>query len=313
MICGLHDEVGEKMYRCPECRLATDDPGLVRASDLPETILGNFIQKRLETRMREESRWVPDLVVRVVMSSKKTLPVNTGLLGILREDCEDYPAEFPYTAKMVLLFQKIEGIDVCIFTMYVHEYGSDCPAPNRRYVCISYIDSAKYFTPNISASTGESLRTVAYHEILISYMDYVKRRGFARCYLWSCPPLKGEQYILNCHPQTQKTPNPDRLRQWYLRLLKKATQEGIVVNKTTLYDRFFVPSGAPVSAARLPYFDGDYWPTMVDPILKEIDDQAKERARKGISKMVTHTSMKVLGITDPSHATNNSVLFMQKV
>ena len=110
-----------------------------------------------------------DLVVRVVMSSKKTLPVNKGLLGILRQESKEYPAEFRYTAKMVLLFQKIEGIDVCIFAMYVQEYGSDCDAPNRRYACISYIDSVKYFTPDISASTGESLRTVAYHEILVIF------------------------------------------------------------------------------------------------------------------------------------------------
>ena len=142
----------------------------------------------------------------------------------------------------------------------------------------------------------------------ISYMDYVKRRGFTRCYLWSCPPVKGDQYILNCRPRTQKMPNPERLRQWYLRLLKKATQEGIVVNQTTLYDRFFVPRQAPITAARLPYFDGDYWPAMTDRILKEIDGQANERVRKGI-----HNSMKMLGITNASRAANNNVLFMEKV
>ena len=47
-----------------------------------------------------------------------------------------FPNQFPYRTKALFVFEEIDGAEVCFFGMHVQEYGSDCPAPNTRYVCI---------------------------------------------------------------------------------------------------------------------------------------------------------------------------------
>jgi hypothetical protein len=203
--------------------------------------------------------------VRVINNVVKHCEVKPKFYETFQQ--EGSATEFPYRQKVVLLFQQQDGVDVCLYCMYVQEYGAggqrartpgltctwlqpvlvarqqwcahavslsgpvcfhnqhqakmssqhsqlpvlgqapapiltsplprlpaDCPAPNTNVVYLSYIDSVKYFQPEITVPNGSggtmALRTFVYHQILLGYLDFVKKLGFEHLYIWACPPLQ---------------------------------------------------------------------------------------------------------------------------
>lgn len=132
---------------------------------------------------------------------------------------------------------------------------------------------------------GTALRTLVYHELLSGYLAYAKLRGFTSMFIWACPPLQGDDYILYCHPGKQKTPRSDRLREWYLSMLRSAKAEGTVAYISNLYDTFFAGGRdhrvERPSITDLPYLEGDYWPGEAENMLADMQAGVDDSASAG--------------------------------
>jgi len=97
-------------------------------------------------------------------------------------------------------------------------------------------------------------------------------------------------------------------------MLKKGLEDGVVVDYTNIYNKFFVANGegnTKITAARLPFFDGDYWSGAAESILKKFE--VEERSIGGLqSKLPNKRILKSMGQDKPDVAVKD-VLVMQKV
>ena len=294
-ICALFNTRQNKdqrsEYACPRCTIeerkkagnleATSTTPM--AEDLPRTLLSEYLENHVRTKVEEfienqskekaERERIPieearkklqmggAITIRQVTSMDRKLEVRERMKT--RYAFKNYPDEFNFRCKCIVVFQNLDGVDVMLFGLYVYEHDEKNPAPNTRTVYISYLDSVHYMRPR-------QMRTFIYHEILISYLDYVRRRGFATAHIWACPPLKGDDYILYAKPEEQKVPKDDRLRMWYIDMLVECQRRGIVGRLTNMYDLYF--SDPKFDATVVPYMDGDYFPAEVENIIKDIED-----------------------------------------
>uniref|UniRef100_S4RJD3 histone acetyltransferase n=1 Tax=Petromyzon marinus TaxID=7757 RepID=S4RJD3_PETMA len=290
-ICALHNEtIWPAGFVCDTCLKKT---GRTRKENkfcskslnagLPTSKLGTHLENRVNNFLRRQNcPEAGEVTVRVVHVSDKTVEVKPGMKARFVDNGE-MADSFPYRAKALFAFEEIDGVDVCFFGMHVQEYGSDCPPPNQRRVYISYLDSVHFFRPR-------HLRTAVYHEILIGYLEYVKKIGYTQGHIWACPPSEGDDYIFHCHPPDQRIPKPKRLQEWYKKMLDKAVAERIVhdykdILKQATDDRL-------TSAKELPYFEGDFWPNVLEESIKELEQEEEERKREETSASCESTEGK---------------------
>lgn len=172
--------------------------------------------------------------------------------------------QLTYRSRCICVFQELDGVDVLIFTLYVQEYGPDSLEPNRGRVYVSYLDSVNYFQP-------KKLRTLMHQQVMLGFLEDCKNRGFHTAHIWSCPPLKGDDYIFFCKPENQKIPKSARLRQWYQKLLQQAKKDGLVINISNLYAEYYLKKK---TAHELPYFEGDYWPRLAEDLIKQLEEKS---------------------------------------
>ncbi|EDV20569.1 uncharacterized protein TRIADDRAFT_60973 [Trichoplax adhaerens] len=100
-------------------------------------------------------------------------------------------------------------------------------------------------------------------------------KSYTMAHIWACPPSEGDDYIFHCHPPEQKIPKPKRLQEWYKRMLDKAKKESVVVDYKDIH-RMSQEENI-TSANQLAYFEGDFWPNVLEENIKEIDQEEQER------------------------------------
>nr|XP_046272094.1 CREB binding protein b isoform X2 [Scatophagus argus] len=274
-ICVLHYEViWPTGFICDNCLKKsgkTRKKNKFSAKRLQSTKLGSYIEDRVNKYLKRQNHpEAGEVFVRVVASSDKTVEIKPGMKSRF-VDSGEMVESFPYRTKALFAFEEIDGVDVCFFGMHVQEYGSECPFPNTRRVYISYLDSIHFFKPRL-------LRTAVYHEILIGYLEYVKKLGYVTGHIWACPPSEGDDYIFHCHPPDQKIPKPKRLQEWYRKMLDKAFAERILHDYKDIFKQ--ATEDRLTSANELPYFEGDFWPNVLEESIKELEQEEEERKKE---------------------------------
>ena len=108
----------------------------------------------------------------------------------------------------------------------------------------------------------------------------MKKLGYTMAHIWACPPSEGDDYIFHSHPPDQKIPKPKRLQEWYKKMLDKGIIERIVLDYKDIYKQALEDNIQ--SPAELPYFEGDFWPNVMEENIRELEQE--EEVRKRVSK-----------------------------
>ncbi|CAI4232287.1 unnamed protein product [Auanema sp. JU1783] len=274
-ICALYDKkVYAENFTCDTCRAkkSYEKPeNRFTAKKLPHNKLSSFLEDRVNGFLRSHLTNKADnyeVIIRTLCVQDKEVEVKPMMS---QKYCSmGFPPKFPYRTKAIFAFEVIDGVEVCFFGLHVQEYGSNSPKPNQRRVYIAYLDSVHFFQPR-------EYRTDVYHEILLGYLDYVKKLGYTMAHIWACPPSEGDDYIFHCHPAEQKIPKPKRLQDWYKKMLEKGVAEQTVVEFKDIYkqakdDQLSTPM-------TLPYFEGDFWPNVIEDCIREASTEEENKKK----------------------------------
>lgn len=252
------------------------------ADSLPECAVSSFIEAKVRKIMQRTPNAEKTVTVRVVSDSSRNFAVPDVVRRHFRmatdsDKIVNPPSQVRYQQKAITLFQRIDGLDVCIFCMYVQEYdGNDdydagvadrVKSSHDKRVYIAYLDSVEHFRPR-------DCRTEVYQEILVAYLATARARGYEVAHIWACPPSRGNLFVFWNHPSSQRTPNRERLINWYHGALSRAIGCGVVTDVKSLFESEFEThlsqikedenSGVEASAKQgrmvcPPLLDGDFW------------------------------------------------------
>lgn len=94
-------------------------------------------------------------------------------------------------------------------------------------------------------------------------------------------------------------------------MIRKAMKEKVILEHTNLYDNFFVHTSeckTKVTAARLPYFDNDFWPGKADILLQEDKNESQRKGTKAVIERALRAAKR-----DASAGNPKDILLMHQV
>ncbi|KAL3925654.1 MAG: hypothetical protein SGILL_000257 [Bacillariaceae sp.] len=248
----------------PICTLMNSGTKVLDSDSLMECPVSSFIQEKVHKAMQSSLNASKTTTVRVISDCDRKFSVPKSVRRYFRAENVSSsgsmpPESVPYRQKAIVMFQKIDGMDVCVFCMYVQEYDGEGEDPDSKRVYVAYIDSVEHFRPR-------ELRTNVFHEILIAYLATARERGFHKAHIWACPPSRGNCFVFWNHPVSQRTPTSERLLAWYHGALSLAIESGVVADVKSLYESDFEQQLARLSNDNdeskvfcPPLIDGDFW------------------------------------------------------
>ena len=294
--CGMFDDTqytNGRAYYCASCKHLEPQTEQVLesaknndATTLYSIPMSEFIEKAVADDLAAENVQCEPITIRVVSCILTQATTPPRLVEHMEAIGEPYPKEFPYKSKALLAFQKRNGLDVCLFALYVQEYGSDCPEPNRDRVYISYLDSVRYF-----ASEPDQHRSTMYHAILVAYLQWARLLGYKHVHIWVEPPKMGDEYIFFARSDQQRKPmKREKLREWYRRMLDKAKAKGVVESYGSMHEHYHNLK----TVRDIPLFYGDQWEITVPSLLGIDQDNPAKRDLSDPSKLLRMDSKDVV-------------------
>ena len=112
------------------------------ARALPRTKLSDFLEALITERLIEAgyTHITTTLTIRMTSNCPMRLEVPEQILSNMMNTDNSYIQQhLAYKQKCILLFQMIDGVDVCLFCLYIQEFDRYTPAPNNKVRCNIYL------------------------------------------------------------------------------------------------------------------------------------------------------------------------------
>ncbi|CAO4367874.1 unnamed protein product [Caenorhabditis nigoni] len=259
-------------FKCEECKEKAGKKKVTKVLDAEKgrSRIVRMMEERLNAILKEGDGRIS---IRSVVGSKpKKVSIKSLAPSYYIESFKKkYGQGVSYKNRTVAVFQKQNGVDQLFFMLFVHEYKN--PAEKESWFVFDYLDSVKY----LEAENRKQIN----QEILLAYFDFAKSLGILRGYIWADPPLKGDDFIFNIHPENQRYLDIDGLIDWYRGILDEGVQKNRIVKYEDLRERKIE------NVVDLPLFADSLWSKK----MKDVEQRWKNSKKDFDEDMTWHMTV----------------------